>query len=380
MRSGQLKNICYVTILLPFVIVIITNLAICRNQDGKSELSQRVKPSPEHLRMGTDVGIRRVLSHEWKHTKEFLHRESYNFTINNPEVCHTTGRLHDGVFLLVIVVTTPQNFVQRLQFRQTWGSRTQFKDEQIRTLFLTGRGPNSTMQYKLKAENDKYEDIIQADFEDRYLNLTLKTILALRWTLQYCPKALYLLKSDDDMIVSYEKLSEYLYSLPWKQVPRLHMGTLLVNKPPFRSKHHKWYTSYDEWPEKHFPPYISGAAYVLGHSTVKELYSAAMETPLFKFEDVFMGICARKANLTLSHNHDLPDFRMGDHYSYCLYDGYITIHHAASNLRWRYWKQLRSSQRPNCTVTGWKVFDYCSNIESSDPTYSVHGCETIQNW
>ncbi|XP_013379407.1 beta-1,3-galactosyltransferase 5-like [Lingula anatina] len=380
MRGRRVKGVLYVMILIPLVIFVIVELTRSRCHGRNSESVTRVKSGDEHLIDKTDAVGRHVLSHEWKHTKEFLHKESYNFTINNPEVCHTTGRLHDGVFLLVIVVTTPQNFVQRLQFRQTWGSRTQFKDEQIRTLFLTGRTPNSTMQYKLKAENDKHGDIIQADFEDSYLNLTLKTILALRWTLQHCPKALYFLKSDDDMIVSYEKLSEYLYSLPWKRVPRLYMGTLLVNKPPFRSKHHKWYTSYDEWPEKHFPPYISGPAYVLGHSTVKELYSAAMETPFFKFEDVFMGICARKAYLTLSHNHDLPDFRMGDHYSYCLYDGYITIHHAASNLRWRYWKELRSSQRPNCTVTGWEVFDYCSDVDDFDPTYAVHGCETIQNW
>ncbi|XP_013388367.1 beta-1,3-galactosyltransferase 5 [Lingula anatina] len=322
MGFRRVKGVLTVTILISFAIFVIVELTRSRSQERK------------------DL---------------FLHKKSYNFTINNPRACHTAGRLHQGVFLLVIVVTQPQNFQQRSLFRQTWGSRTQYKDEQIRTLFLAGRSPNFSVQFALKAENDKYEDIIQADFEDCYLNLTLKMVLALRWTVRYCPNALYILKTDDDMIVRYDKLAEYLYNLPWKPMPRLYMGFLLVNKVPKRSKDHKWYTSYEEWPEEHFPTYISGPAYVMGRGAVKGLYSSALETPLFKFEDLFMGICARKANLTLSHNDEMPDRRMGDRYTYCLYDGFITIHHAAVNLSLRYWEELHSAQRPICNITGWEA-------------------------
>ena len=59
-------------------------------------------------------------------------------------------------------------------------------------------------------------DIFLLDFEDNYRNLTLKTMLSLRWALDECQKFKYVLKTDDDMIVNFDVLIRQLVKLPAK--------------------------------------------------------------------------------------------------------------------------------------------------------------------
>ena len=59
-------------------------------------------------------------------------------------------------------------------------------------------------------------DILHLDFEDNYRNLTLKTMLSLRWALDECQKFTYVLKTDDDMIVNFDVLIRQLVKLPAK--------------------------------------------------------------------------------------------------------------------------------------------------------------------
>ena len=48
-----------------------------------------------------------------------------------------------------------------------------------------------------------YGDIIQENFVDTYANLSVKSLMMLKWYSQSCSdKALYLMKTDDDMYVN----------------------------------------------------------------------------------------------------------------------------------------------------------------------------------
>lgn len=49
-------------------------------------------------------------------------------------------------------------------------------------------------------ESREMNDILFGDFYDLYQNLTMKTILMLRWTTTRCPNARYLIKMDDDIV------------------------------------------------------------------------------------------------------------------------------------------------------------------------------------
>ena len=47
-------------------------------------------------------------------------------------------------------------------------------------------------------------------FQDTYHNLTLKTIMGLKWTSIFCSQARFVLKTDDDIYVNVELLSQSL--------------------------------------------------------------------------------------------------------------------------------------------------------------------------
>ena len=57
-------------------------------------------------------------------------------------------------------------------------------------------------------ENERHRDIIQGSFLDSYGNLTLKTRMALKWTVEDCPSAKYVMKTDDDMWINVPNIIE----------------------------------------------------------------------------------------------------------------------------------------------------------------------------
>ncbi|RCN42330.1 hypothetical protein ANCCAN_11701 [Ancylostoma caninum] len=72
-------------------------------------------------------------------------------------------------------------------------------------MFVVGKA--STLFYKELLENEvnNYGDILVADFEDTYKNLTLKNLAGLRYVLVACPEVPAVLKMDDDVAWNMEK-------------------------------------------------------------------------------------------------------------------------------------------------------------------------------
>ena len=62
----------------------------------------------------------------------------------------------------------------------------------------------------MKRESIKYKDIIMENFIDSYGNLTLKTMMGLKWASRYCGRAKFVYKVDDDMFVNVQNLLKYL--------------------------------------------------------------------------------------------------------------------------------------------------------------------------
>ena len=58
-------------------------------------------------------------------------------------------------------------------------------------------------------------------FQDIYYNLTLKTVMGLKWTSIYCNQAKYIMKTDDDIFVN---------------VPLLHRVAVKEAQAPFRNQ------------------------------------------------------------------------------------------------------------------------------------------------
>ena len=86
-----------------------------------------------------------------------------------------------------------------MAIRQTWGFERRFSDVVIRTVFLLGTATDNhhLIQSKINEEAEKFGDIVQADFLDSYYNNTLKTMSGLKWAVENCPNASFVVFSGD---------------------------------------------------------------------------------------------------------------------------------------------------------------------------------------
>ena len=57
-----------------------------------------------------------------------------------------------------------------------------------------------------------HQDILQWDFMDTYNNLTIKSILALKWAPAFCSTAKFVIKMDDDVFLNAINLANFLES------------------------------------------------------------------------------------------------------------------------------------------------------------------------
>lgn len=149
------------------------------------------------------------------------------------------------------------------------------------------------------------------DFNDVYLNLTMKTVFMLKWVSKSCQDAKFVLKVDDDVFVNTEMVwstleSSHLYSalLTTKDgvqpdgaatsgnVDYAVIGHVM-HTVPIRDPASKWYLPVSFYPLNIFPAFTSGTAYIFTGSLVPALYKCALNTPFINLEDVFLtGLCA----------------------------------------------------------------------------------------
>lgn len=240
---------------------------------------------------GVDISPNILNPHEFKY-------------ILNPgrKICGES--LGKEVFLLVVVNTDPTKFARRFSLRETWSRRSMFRD--VRIVYLMGIGKTAKINQKIKLENGIYGDIIQENFMDTYKNLTYKGIMSLKWIKEYCPHVKYILKCDDDVLVNSVQLLRYLWSL--KSNNSIYCN-VLENMSVIRNKRSKWYISELEYKPNKFPPYCSGAAYVLTSDLVDKMYNLSFHVKFVWIDDFFMtGILGAGTNVSLVSLNNFYEF------------------------------------------------------------------------
>ncbi|XP_066304234.1 beta-1,3-galactosyltransferase 1-like [Branchiostoma lanceolatum] len=220
---------------------------------------------------------------------EVINPHPYTFIINNPDECKGSD-----VFLLVIVTSGPENHGLRYAIRHTWGNESNVPGTVIKTLFAVGKPDNALIQQGLERENDVYKDIIQEDFIDSYNNLTVKTVMCLKWASEFCPYAKFVLKADDDTLVNIYCLVRRLRELNSTMTKRFVTGRVHSVAMPHRSLGHRWYVSRDDYPRPTFPKYPAGFAYVISNGITGLIYEVSLTLNYLPLEDVFLGLCLEK--------------------------------------------------------------------------------------
>lgn len=238
-------------------------------------------------------------------------------------------------FVLFMVPSAINNTKERESIRRTWGqwakgyvSKMPSKEDQTlhqnnlkpekkinvlelqdppprrsKLVFLLGttQGKNPISDI-VQEESRIYGDILVEDFVDSYTNLTLKSVFLLKWVHENCPTAKFVMKVDDDIFVNVINLQQTLMNKTITKTPLL-TGTLICGARPIHDQWSKWYTPQYMFREGKYPNYLSGTGYVFSGDLVEPLLNAALSTPYFHLEDVFItGICAKKIGLRPTDN------------------------------------------------------------------------------
>lgn len=273
----------------------------------------------------------------------------YNYRISNNKKC-LDGNEYEKVVILYVIKSALANEDKRNAIRKSWGWENRFSDVNIKRIFMLGISRDSFTQDQIDEESAKNKDLVQAEFIDTYYNNTIKTIMSFRWVVQHCPKAQFIMFSDDDMYISTKNLLKFIRNPFNKRVGfrrrrdvdyvlrksaynrhelskmnsdpkdnsnerklmefdpvlsafdgRLFSG-YVFQSTPMRHKSSKWYVTLEEYPYSKYPPYVTAGAYLLSYPALEDLYFTSMFTKHFKFDDVYLGIVAKKCRISPLHN------------------------------------------------------------------------------
>mmetsp|Transcript_4834 Transcript_4834/g.10716 ORF Transcript_4834/g.10716 Transcript_4834/m.10716 type:complete len:352 (+) Transcript_4834:1-1056(+) len=211
--------------------------------------------------------------------------------------------------LLVLVITEKAHSHRRAWQRDTWLS-AQWQAK-WRYVYVQSRSQNST---SLSFGHIVGDVVTLRCKTESYANLVYKTLATLRWALaRVWFKAA--LKTDDDSMVHIDRVSRWL---EYKSFPlMLYAGRVfrdsqvirtnfsrrdLLHPEWFPDDFQKWAVPYELYDAFFFPPYCSGAGYLLGPSAaaniVQEYDARRLQAQsVIQLEDVYLGILARERGI-----------------------------------------------------------------------------------
>uniref|UniRef100_T1J2D0 Hexosyltransferase n=1 Tax=Strigamia maritima TaxID=126957 RepID=T1J2D0_STRMM len=254
-----------------------------------------------------------------------INRYNYTFILSNNTKCMDKSGKPDNIRLLLIIKSAMRNKENRDAIRQSWGWETRFSDVKLRRIFLLGVSNDKHLQKIIQKESKKHGDIVQSTFIDTYFNNTIKTMQGFKWAVEKCSSAEYFMFSDDDMYVSTKNVLRFIRN-PMNYPRYLTRAVLDTNQdfqiysiddtidvlftgfvlfvPPLRITTSKWYVSLEEYPFSKYPPFVTAGAYLLSHEALLNLYYTSFYTKHFRFDDVYLGLVAKKAGIIPMHSEN----------------------------------------------------------------------------
>lgn len=278
-----------------------------------------------------------------------LRQFDHSILIDAVRVCRNSSGSSDGKPSLVLVVKSAcDHILNRAAIRHTWCQVQNRYHGSVQCVFVVARSPgNSALERKIQLESNEHGDMVLADLVDSYFNNTLKSMAAFRWTLDRCTSTSHFLFVDDDFYVSVPNLLRLISAVSEDNHSNKKVQDQTVNKysnshdkvahgrdslllgyvfhsAPHRHRLSKWYVSLSEYPYSLWPPYCTAGAFILSRSTLHRLVLASRFTRYFRFDDVYIGILAKKLGIRPRHT-DLVRF-YPEEYDERLYASVVAAH------------------------------------------------------
>ena len=239
---------------------------------------------------------------------------------------------------LIIIFSRFAATDQRNAVRETWGAINHYKASSLygnwSYFFLVGKPTNESDRELIETEMKTFGDVVSANVSEGYYLITYKLLVGLKIASCYCPKADYVIKTDDD---TYLRIARLDYVINAQQLladseideemnPEQNVQTNSSNNTSkINKKRSRIFTgaecsirqvlrnnglqsvSKNEYPDQKFPFFCFGALYIISMTSVHELaidcphhctgqnesnFAQNLKKNCFtKLEDVFIGSC-----------------------------------------------------------------------------------------
>ncbi|XP_064415749.1 beta-1,3-galactosyltransferase 2-like [Latimeria chalumnae] len=284
-----------------------------------------------------------------RHPLDIIYPYPYKFIINEPDKCK-----HNVPFLILLIISQPQEINVRNAIRQTWGNESLVPGALLIRLFLVGLPADVKLpiQSMLEKESLTYNDIIQQNYLDIYNHLSIKTMMGMEWVTKYCPKASYVIKIDSDMFLNVNYLVYKILRPEGPLKTDYYTGYVVANTGPIRSRSDKWFVPYEMYPNNTYPPYCGGPAYVLSVDLAIKVYKIAQTIKPLNMEDAFMGVCMYYLGIKVTKS---PPNVFNGHaikYERCRFSNLITAHHFSPEKLLEIWPDFMKA-KDTCERQSW---------------------------
>lgn len=201
--------------------------------------------------------------------------------MNTPHSANCT----DDSFLVIgaLAAPTPRSLQARNTLRKTWFNFPNLK-KTVTIRFLLAMNEHKKVPENLIEEADTNGDMIFLPTMEHYDNLAEKVRQFFLWSADNCAGMTYVLKTDDDSFVDVPKMIARLEGLPRNKV---FFGFPMGGMPARENGQPK---SDNVWNLPEWPPYMSGAGYVLSADLIELLAYPRVPMQLVKAEDVSTGL------------------------------------------------------------------------------------------
>ncbi|XP_034024418.1 N-acetyllactosaminide beta-1,3-N-acetylglucosaminyltransferase 2 [Thalassophryne amazonica] len=276
-----------------------------------------------------------------------MHCISAPILISQTHKCTSNMDNQDNqIFLLFAVKSSPENFVQRQAVRETWGREGVYLSGlRVRTVFLLGSAAldDPILSPLLSFEANQYGDLLQWDFLDSFLNLTLKFRMFLQWSLKNCPHVSFVFSGDDDVFVNTPAILHYLASLDPSKASQIYMGQVITPASPLRDPKSKYYipVSFYDGP---YPEYTGGGGFVFSGSLLQPLYSISRVIPFYPIDDVYTGMCVKALGIVPKAHTDFHtfDIKKEDRENLCVHKYLFLAHQRTPQEIKKLWKGIHN--------------------------------------
>ena len=214
-----------------------------------------------------------------------------------------------SIFLLVLITSGVGKLYseRRNSVRNTWGDKSiKSGQRNWERVFVIGKALSAEHSEEIRQEAALFEDILVLNMTDSYKNLVIKIFSELLWSLIHVNPR-FILKADDDVYVHVSGLLSWLdnYANNNYGGDKLYGGFVIGDGEVRRGEKRKNRVARDCLAKDFYPPYCTGAFYVLSTDILPSLFKAVESRPAFPVEDAYMGILAQEIGL---QPVDIPGF------------------------------------------------------------------------